>query len=429
MSSTGTLTWLERIGSRCVQRAGANAPGASIAQRAERDTARVAALDAGRALAIVGVILVHLALFMPALPPWLQAFAKMGQYGVQLFFVISAVTIMLTLEAETRRFGDDRSLIARRFYVKRFFRIAPLYYVAIAVYSLGNVLAAHFHTQVTAQHSMADVLANIVFIHAWVPSAVNTVVPGGWSIGVEMCFYLFAPLIFVATRTRGGLWRTSLVLMLLSAVLLSTGACADDVCIVENNSFLYYWPPTQLPCFVVGFLFARYGKRLLLRDGVELSRFGTVCALAACAGLLVLLYATGSGFGLAHWLAPTVAACAAAALLLLLAQLPRRYPGARIVAAFGQNSYGLYIWSFVVILIVRVALKTPLDALDHRAPVLGFMVAALFACCASYAAARISATRIERPCAQWARQVLLPRVARAKRIERVGGEVSGETPE
>ncbi|TXC88736.1 acyltransferase family protein [Paraburkholderia azotifigens] len=429
MSSTGTLTWLERIGSRCVRRVGANAPDASIAQRAERDTARVAALDAGRALAIVGVILVHLALFMPALPAWLQAFADMGQYGVQLFFVISAVTIMLTLEAETRRFGDDRSLIARRFYVKRFFRIAPLYYVAIAVYSLGNVLAAHFHTQVTAQHSMADVLANIVFIHAWVPSAVNTVVPGGWSIGVEMCFYLFAPLIFVATRTRGGLWRTSLMLMLLSAVLLSTGACADDVCIVENNSFLYYWPPTQLPCFVVGFLFARYGKRLLLRDGVKLSRFGTVCALAACAGLLVLLYATGSGFGLAHWLAPTVAACAAAALLLLLAQLPRRYPGARIVAAFGQNSYGLYIWSFVVILIVRVALKTPLDALDHHAPVLGFVAAALFACCASYAAARISATRIERPCAQWARQVLLPRVARAKRIERVGGEASGETPE
>ncbi|GJH05459.1 acyltransferase [Paraburkholderia terrae] len=446
MSFTGTLTWLDRIGSRCVERTRASAAGtpgahaathvaahvssgnaaasAPVTKAAAHEEARVAALDAGRALAIVGVILVHLALFMPALPAWLQAVSDMGQYGVQLFFVISAVTIMLTLEEESRRFGDDRSLIARRFYIKRFFRIAPLYYVAIAVYSLGNHLAGRFDTQVTAPHGVSDVVANLVFIHAWVPSAVNTVVPGGWSIGVEMCFYLFAPFIFIATRTRRGLWRTSLALLVISAVALTAGACTDEVCTVENNSFLYYWPPTQLPCFVVGFVLARYGKRLLLRDGMKLSMFGIACTLAACAALLALLYATGSGLGLAHWLAPTVAACAAAALLLLLAQLPRRYPGARIVAAFGQNSYGLYIWSFVVILAVRVALKTPLDALDHRVPVLGFMIAAVFACCASYVAARISATRIERPCAQWARQVLLPRVAREKRIERVSSETS-----
>ncbi|WP_109482403.1 acyltransferase [Paraburkholderia sp. C35] len=436
MSFTGSLTWLDRIGSRCVERTRVNAAGAtvahvpsvaattSIAKTAARDDARVAALDAGRALAIVGVILVHLALFMPALPPWLQAVSDMGQYGVQLFFVISAVTIMLTLEEETKRFGDDRSLIARRFYVKRFFRIAPLYYVAIAVYSLGNQLAAHFGTQVTAPHGVADVIANLLFIHAWLPSAVNTVVPGGWSIGVEMCFYLFAPLIFVATRTRRGLWRASLVLLVFSALMLMAGACSDAVCTVENNSFLYYWPPTQLPCFVVGLVLARYGKRLLLRDGIRLTMFGVVCALAACALLVALLYATGSGLGFAHWLAPTIAACAAAVLLLVLAQLPRRYPGARLVAAFGQNSYGLYVWSFIAILTVRFALKTPLDALDHRMPVAGFIAAAVFACCTSYVAARISATRIERPCAQWARQMLLPRVAREKRIEGVGGETS-----
>ncbi|ACC71634.1 acyltransferase [Paraburkholderia phymatum] len=436
MSYTGTPTWLDRIGSRCLRRAsaaGTAAPyapppaltsSAAIAKLAGHQDARVAALDAGRALAIVGVILVHLALFMPALPAWLQALADMGQYGVQLFFVISAATIMLTLEEETKRFGNDRVLIARRFYVKRFFRIAPLYYLAIAVYSFGNYLAAHFNTQITAPHDVSDVLANFLFIHAWLPGAVNTVVPGGWSIGVEMCFYLFAPLVFSATRTRRGLWRTSLVLLACSAIMLTAAACAGDVCTVENNSFLYYWPPTQLPCFVVGFIFARYGKRLLMNDGIRLSRVGSACALAACAGFLALLYATGSGLGLAHWLAPTVAACAAVALLLLLAQLPRRYPGARIVAAFGQNSYGLYVWSFVAILMVRVALKTPLEALDHRVPVLGFASAALFACCASYVAARISAARIEKPCAQWARQVLLPRVARAKGIGRVGGETS-----
>ena len=32
-------------------------------------------------------------------------------------------------------------------------------------------------------------LANVLFIHSWVPSAQNTVVPGGWSIGVEAASY------------------------------------------------------------------------------------------------------------------------------------------------------------------------------------------------------------------------------------------------
>src|SRR6266702_63446 len=94
VSFTGTLTWLDRIGSRCVERTRASASGtpaahvssvttatgASVTKAAAHDEARVAALDAGRALAIVGVILVHLALFMPALPAWLQAVSDMGQY-------------------------------------------------------------------------------------------------------------------------------------------------------------------------------------------------------------------------------------------------------------------------------------------------------------------------------------------------------------
>jgi len=412
--------WLDRIGNRCVRKTADMAAGAASSLPAAH-IPRVDALDTGRALAVVGVILVHLALFMHDLPAWLKAFADMGQYGVQLFFVISAVTIMMTLEDDTRRFGGDRSLIARRFYVKRFFRIAPLYYVAVAVYAAGNHLAALVGAQITAPHDMADVFANLAFIHAWVPTAVNTVVPGGWSIGVEMCFYLFAPSIFAAVRMRGGLWRMSVVLLTFSALALAALACTDGVCHVENNAFLYYWPPTQLPCFIVGFWLARYGRRVLTRDGVTLSRFGAMCALGVMALLLALLYATGSGLGYAHWLAPTLAACAAALLLLLLAQLPVSWPGARLVASFGQHSYGLYVWSFVAIVVVRFALKSPLDVIDRALPVFSFALATAFTCAVSYVAARFSATRIEQPCAQWARLRLLPRVEPAPVIERVGG--------
>ena len=49
----------------------------------------------------------------------------MGQYGVQLFFVISPITIFMTLEADHERFSGSHH-VTLRFYIKRFFRIAPL---------------------------------------------------------------------------------------------------------------------------------------------------------------------------------------------------------------------------------------------------------------------------------------------------------------
>jgi peptidoglycan/LPS O-acetylase OafA/YrhL len=67
---------------------------------------RVAVLDAGRSIAIVGVVAVHLSFQFPNLPKSVALIARMGQYGVQLFFVISAITILMTLEAERERFSS-----------------------------------------------------------------------------------------------------------------------------------------------------------------------------------------------------------------------------------------------------------------------------------------------------------------------------------
>jgi hypothetical protein len=87
------------------------------------DKGRVAALDAGRALAIVGVVAVHLSFQFPNLPGAVTLIARMGQYGVQLFFVISAITIFMTLEMDHARCADARH-VTLRFYIKRFFRRA-----------------------------------------------------------------------------------------------------------------------------------------------------------------------------------------------------------------------------------------------------------------------------------------------------------------
>jgi peptidoglycan/LPS O-acetylase OafA/YrhL len=78
--------------------------------------ARIAALDVGRTLAVIGLIAVHLAPWMVTSPVWLDTLANLSQYGVQCFFVISAITISASLQHDAQRLSGTREVL-RNFYV------------------------------------------------------------------------------------------------------------------------------------------------------------------------------------------------------------------------------------------------------------------------------------------------------------------------
>lgn len=375
---------------------------------------RLAVLDAGRAFAILGVIAVHLSPWFHHLPAWIMAVSRFGQYGVQAFFVISAITICTTLEEDARRYSSRDTY--RRFYVKRFFRIAPLYFVALAAYALIDDGALLMHSRMLLPHGLVDVLANLLFIHEWVPGAINSVVPGGWSIGVEMFFYLLAPALFAGCRTVRGLMAASLLVALVCAAFWYAGPCSHArACLVQNNAFYYFWPPAQLPCFVVGIWVWRLARPVIAGDGWlrPLALLGTVTFGALCS---VLLYLCGVGDGLSHGLAPFLAACVSAALLLLMSGLPKAILNFSLLAALGQNSYGVYIWNFAGIIIMRAVLK--LGVFKEAAlayPVTGYLTALALVTLCAYLGARTTARHIEEPLSRLARERWLRPAAGAVR--------------
>ncbi len=71
-------------------------------------------LDALRGYAILGVISYHCAYFSGWNSHGLE-FAEAGAFGVQLFFMVSAFTIFMTLERGLSR----ESALVRSFYVRR----------------------------------------------------------------------------------------------------------------------------------------------------------------------------------------------------------------------------------------------------------------------------------------------------------------------
>jgi peptidoglycan/LPS O-acetylase OafA/YrhL len=117
-----------------------------------------------------------------------------------------------------------------------------MFYIAIIVYYFGwNQSGITF----------GNILAHFTFLHGFRPSWINTLVPGGWSVGVEMIFYALMPIIFYKVNNINKATKLLLISIILSPVyrLLSK--------IISVGDFGYYWYqffPNQLPWFCWGII-------------------------------------------------------------------------------------------------------------------------------------------------------------------------------
>ncbi len=89
-------------------------------------------IDLLRGVAICGVLSVHSTFGMNAagltqLPMHAESLLFAGKFGVSLFFVLSAYTLMLSLSG---RIGTSQSMFLP-YFIRRFFRIAPAYYLIL----------------------------------------------------------------------------------------------------------------------------------------------------------------------------------------------------------------------------------------------------------------------------------------------------------
>ena len=130
--------------------------------------------------------------------------AKAGNYGVQGFFIISGFCFFYLYTPESFRGGG-----LWKFHLKRFLRIAPLYYVAVAANLILGLGMAHF---ATGRYLVEN--ATLTF-GLFQPN--HSLVLGGWSIGIEYVFYLVFPLlVWAAARFRPFLGLAALALFALS---------------------------------------------------------------------------------------------------------------------------------------------------------------------------------------------------------------------
>lgn len=123
-------------------------------------------IDSIRGIAVLLVVLVHSSITVPNLVFPVKLASLYGQMGVQLFFVASAFTLCLSYEL--RQHERQANL---KYAIRRFFRIAPAYYLGIA-FHVGFQAFQNLHkigeVAVHSDHSFFNILSNVLLVHGFV---------------------------------------------------------------------------------------------------------------------------------------------------------------------------------------------------------------------------------------------------------------------
>lgn len=251
-----------------------------------------------------------------------------GGIGVKIFFLISGFIMTVTTHDE---FGAPHA--SRHFLWKRLLRIAPLYWIATALY------AARLCLQGSPPH-LASLVLSILFIpYRNDLGAMQPVYGLGWTLNYEMFFYLLfgIALQFKILKGMAGLIGSLVGLVLI--VKLGVVALVPGFA----GAMLGYWGDPIVLYFaggiVVGALRIRLaGRGRLLPIGINAAVGGALVIILA---YVVYVFTASSTNPIFNW---EIAACAGPVMLCGLAADPIRNELFRpLLRALGDASYSVYL--------------------------------------------------------------------------------------
>ena len=276
-----------------------------------------------------------------------------GWYGVDLFFVLSGFLITWVLLAE---FDSTGTIDIRRFYTRRFLRLAPAYVTMLVALLVGAAIFARQELRL-----VPDVLPSLItYTYNYQIAAGGThfaVLVVVWSLCVEEQFYLVWPWVLRGLGARRALWFALAASGALSVyrtglyAILNWGHLSHPS--AESSIWIYFATDTRISVILIGCAAALslrhpYARRLWIRLH-NAPAFAMIALIAACA---CVAFVTGgdpsSGSLRSATFGYTLAACATAALITAVFLQPdsavARALSWRPLVSLGAVSYGVYLF-------------------------------------------------------------------------------------
>jgi len=334
-------------------------------------------LNSLRGLAALLVVIVHVWGINPLPDSFGTGFIKTYfPLGVALFFVISAFSLCTST---LHRVGGDGWLSA--FAIRRFMRIAPLFYVMALFYLIIVPLI------VGGPFPWAHFFVTISFLFNMMPGLHASLVWAGWTIGVEMMFYLVLPLILVFVAGLRGAVAVLMLTTVLSCAFIAHYQTPAYPPYYADLSFM-----ASLGIFGWG-VFAYFLYQRLKRSG-QAAVIGMTMLLVSVGGGVFLVLTDGQFFHLPVtrsllW-APVFAA-----LVLSQCLHPTVFLTNRLMSHFGMLSFSLYLCHPPLVYFLHPVFRDIYDLVAVEE--LAFLACVALTMALLYPIARIAFVLVEQP--------------------------------
>ncbi|GAB2975347.1 acyltransferase [Mucilaginibacter puniceus] len=202
---------------------------------------RLNSLDYLRGVAAIGIMLFHF--FSWTYGEYTSQFmlSRFGLYGVSLFYILSGLTLAhvytnkLTSGSETGKF-----------FIKRIARILPLLWLVTII----TIFSARQH------FSTWEILLNLSGLFGFI-SPVSYIAGGAWSIGNEMVFYVFFPILIFLYKKNARYLHLAASLVFLMHLYFAFKVLHVNQTIIAQWE-IYINPFNQLTFFIAGIYMGLY---------------------------------------------------------------------------------------------------------------------------------------------------------------------------
>lgn len=290
--------------------------------------------------------------------PYVPAYFPHPKMSVDLFMIISGYLMAANAFARDAYEPLSQGRNWLRFWMRRFFRVAPAYYVTLTLVILlsnpvlsgyqtlihmmyGNSLVGTHYDPALVSYSLDNILMHVSFLFGIFPDYASSTYLPDWSLGLEMQFYFVFPFLFLFVR------RFS---FLIPSAVIGFGVFVLGMLLSKH---VYYPEPSvlvlKLNYFIAGMVLYR-----LLAGGISREKSAAMALLAIA--LVSLDYQRYHR----HMLVLPALMC----LMMFLGYLEIREKtprwvasviGSRVVEVAADTSYSVYLFHGYFVAIVGLA--------------------------------------------------------------------------
>ncbi|NDL62321.1 acyltransferase family protein [Acerihabitans arboris] len=319
--------------------------------------------------------------------------------GVDLFILLSGFLMAKNyMERQVVEPWNDKNTFFR-FWIRRFFRIAPLYYsLLIFALLLGpwfgelrDIISSYYPTTSTAASRYADqsfnnLITHVTFVFGFIPQySFNTVLPD-WSIGLEMQYYALLPFIMILIIKLGYV-RTCLSIIVF--------------CIILKFSLPSYFKSFAMPSMIFTKLHM-FMAGMLISEGIRRNdiKFIFYALIAPFASILIHVgidrLRVMAEFAMIMFITALIWKNEKNGIFKTLMSIPKKMLTSKFANFLGDVSFSVYLLHLLII-IPAIAFSLQYINLNTWSSAVRFMIISLISIPLIYTLALVLFKLIEKP--------------------------------